>query len=67
MRSTGWILSSPNKLAFLLFLLIGVALCGSAWGQDEKGSSDLDKAFDAKLSASSTKDLDSVVKLCDQR
>ena len=65
MQSTGWILTSPQKLTFLFFLLIGVGLCGSAWGQDEKGSADLDKAFDAKLNASSTKDLDSVVKLCE--
>ena len=65
MQSTGWILTSPKKLTFLFFLLIGVALCGSAWGQDEKGSADLDKAFDAKLNATSTKDLDSVVKLCE--
>ena len=66
MRSTGWILTSPKSLAVLFFLLIGVVLSGVACGQDdEKGNADLDKAFDAKLNATSTKDLDSVVKLCE--
>ena len=67
MQSTGWILTSPKKLTFLFILLIGITLCGSAWAQDakDKGSADLDKAFDAKLNAASTKDLDTVVKLCE--
>ena len=66
MQSKVWI-SSPKKLTYLLILfLCGVASCGSAWGQDdENGNADLDKAFDAKLNAASTKDLDSVVKLCE--
>ncbi len=64
MQSTGWILST-QKIAAVFFLLLGLLLSSNAWGQDEGGSADLDKAFDAKLNATSTKDLDAVVKLCE--
>ncbi len=34
------------------------------WTQDNLGSADLDQAFDLKIKAQSTRDLDAVVKLC---
>ncbi len=47
-------------LVFSVFTLVGSA---AGWSQ-EQGSDDLDKAFDLKIKAQSTKDLDEVAKLC---
>jgi len=66
MQSKGWILTSPKTIVAVFSLLFGLLLSGAAWGQDDgDGNADLDKAFDAKLNATSTKDLDTVVKLCE--
>ena len=66
MQSKGWILTSPRTVVAVFFFLFGLLLSGAAWAQDgEDGNADLDKAFDAKLNATSTKDLDAVVKLCE--
>ena len=47
-------------LCFALIVLVNSA----GWCQDKKGGEDLDKAFDQKIKAQSTKDLDDVVSLC---
>lgn len=60
MRSNNWIQGS--YILLIVFVFLGGA---SSWAQEEKGKSDLDKAFEAKLEAKSTKDLDGVVKLCE--
>ena len=59
MRSRFWILTSQSILAAAFIVLIST----TAFAQDQ-GSADLDKALEAKFNAKSTKDLDSVVKLC---
>lgn len=60
MRSKDWILASRLVLAFM-FCLLAIP----AFAQSDEGDADLDKAYDAKIDARSTKDLDSVVKLCE--
>ncbi len=48
-----------------LSVLILVLMVSPLSAQSEEGSSDLDQAFELKIKARSTKDLDSVVKLCE--
>jgi tetratricopeptide (TPR) repeat protein len=53
------------SLGFVWILSISLVCCllqSGAWGQD--GSEELDQAFDLKIKATSTRDLDAVVKLC---
>ena len=66
MRSKGWI--SVSRIVFALLicpLLVSLAAVPSAMGQTEEGAEDLEKAFQAKIDASTGKDLDGVVKLCE--
>ena len=60
MRSNSWIHFSRLTLTVLM-LFSAAVVCG----QEEDGNAELDKAFDAKLNARTTKDLDEVVKLCE--
>lgn len=61
MRSKDWILAS--RIAFTILICFLTVQLASA--QSDEGNADLDKAFDAKIDARSTKDLDAVVKLCE--
>ncbi len=62
MRSKDWILLSRTALTILLCLLVvPIALAQS----EDEGNADLDKAFEAKIDARSTRDLDGVVSLCE--
>jgi tetratricopeptide (TPR) repeat protein len=62
MRSKDWILLSRTALTILLcFLVVPIGLAQS----EDEGNADLDKAFESKIDARSTRDLDSVVSLCE--
>lgn len=52
------------RLAGLSVVMI-IVLSASAVAQSSEGDGDLDKAFDAKIKAQSTRDLDKVVELCE--
>jgi tetratricopeptide (TPR) repeat protein len=60
MRSASLIKTLRALPLVLLFLAHSVCL-----GQESDGTEELDKAFDLKIKAESTKDLDQVVKLCE--
>jgi tetratricopeptide (TPR) repeat protein len=60
MQSASFIKHLGVLSLFLLFLATSACMA-----QDSGGSDDLDKAFDLKIKAESTKDLDQVVKLCE--
>ena len=60
MRSTQK-LNLDKLVVFALMLLSASA----GWCQENEGNADLDAAFDLKIQAESTKDLDEVVKMCE--
>ena len=66
MRANSWI--SVSRVLFFLVILPLVSsllICGPSFGQDEDGSADLEQAFQEKIDATSSRDLDKVVKLCE--
>jgi len=66
MRSKGWILFLRFVFAFLICPAIVFSVpVAPVMAQTEKGAADLEEAFQKKIDASSTKDLDAVVKLCE--
>ncbi len=65
MRSKGWISVSRFVFPLLVFPLLLSLSVAPAWGQTEEGVPDLEQAFQAKIDATSPKDLDAVVKLCE--
>lgn len=60
MRSTQ--LFNLRKVLVLALMLFGAS---SGWCQENEGNADLDAAFDLKIKAESTKDLDEVVNMCE--
>jgi tetratricopeptide (TPR) repeat protein len=66
MRSKGWILFLRFVFAFLICPGLVYSVPGSVVvAQTEEGAEDLEEAFQKKIDAKSTKDLDRVVKLCE--
>lgn len=58
LQNAGRLLASLQAWFFVFVVVSG------AWGQDQPGQEDLDAAFDKKINAQSTRDLEAVVKLC---
>ena len=64
MQST-WISNLATRLTLTTLGFLLTSLLSVAMAQENAGSEDLDKAFDQKIQAKSTRDLDAVVRLCE--